>query len=556
MLPYLLAAIIGAGGPTGIITLKSGDVELTLDSASCFTVVTIKSDGVPLTVNAGGQGAVTFPKDGNWIGGAMKNGGEEQVEELTIIVDGEVVDLAPPQTIEGDTIIVSKTSMLATIRHTAVTTLSAGRIMQNHTFDFTEDIDLKSFYAVIYSFVPAMTNWIAEDQTGAIASGDFAGDGGHPFNGFAAWFAQFNADTGKGMTVHYQTPIPGTTSIWDAAGYRKIYTQPMGGAIAKGTTLDYKIVMEPFAAEAATWQETATTNASALKAAFPIEVVEVPEQPNVLYDEGIPERGFMTLNTDNYSVILQAESAWTMDQIRYKETLVAGATGHFGTVLVPQGGDWIGTGHTEGGREVVHTLALKVDGVDTPIAVGTSVTGHQIELVKTSTIHKFAATHTLTVKDDEIIERAQLRATEAHDLKRMYLFMHCWEPNTTTYLAELADGEEVTGELVADEGMEVNADAWWVAQYMPEASLGILQYMPEVATGPGSMTMVWDQPRYHKCYIQTNLERSIAADEEIDYTVVVKMIEGEDGSWTATRAGVADLIERYPKVEIEEVEAE
>ncbi len=228
-----------------------------------------------------------------------------------------------------------------------------------------------------------------------------------------------------------------------------------------------------------------------------------------------------------------------MDEIHYKGTMVAGPTGHYGTVLIPAGGKWIGTGHTDGGREVVHALTMTVDGTETPVEVGATITGHEIVLTKTSTIYKFAATHTITISDDEIVERAQLRATEAHDLTRMYLFMHCWEPTTTTYLAELADGE------------------LWASQYMPESSFGLLQYMPEVATGPGSATKIWDQPRYHKCYIQTNLARSLAEGEELDYTLVLKVVEGEDGSWTATKAAVEDLVTRYPHIDpADEAEAQ
>lgn len=547
MLPYLLAAIVGAGGPTGIITLKTDNMEFTLDSASCDTIGTMQYDSTPLTVNAGGQGAVI--NNGDWVGGNMKSGGEEQVEELTITADGKPVELSPPQTIESNDIVVKKTSMLATIRHTAETKLQDGVIVQTHSFEFTEDIDLKSFYSFIYSFTPEMTNWIAEDQAGSVTSGEFNSGGERPFVKPAKWFALYNSGPGKGIALHYQTLIPTNTTIWDSSGYRKFYVQPMNALIAAGTKLSYTIAMKPFSADVAGWEDAAKSTEAELAAAFPATVAEVPVQPNVLYDEGVPEHGFMTVQTDNYKVLFEASSAWTMDEIHYKGTMVAGPTGHYGTVLVPAGGDWIGTGHTQGGREVVHTVTMTVDGVDTPIKVGATFTGHEIVLTKTSTIYKFAATHTITISDDEIVEHAQLHATEDFDLKLMYLFMHCWEPSTTTYLAELADGELVDGTLVADKSMNVKADARWVAQYMPDKSFSLLQYMPRIATGPGSATLIWDQPRYHKCYIRTNQARSLAEGEELDYTVISRVVEGEDGSWTATKAAVEELETRYPHID-------
>jgi len=509
-------------------------------------------DGTPLTRNAGGQGSVI--NIGDWIGGAMKSGGEEQVQELVITADGEAVELAPPQTIESNNVGIKKTSMLSTIKHSAETKLQDGVIVQTHGFEFTEEISLKSFYGFIYSFTPQMTHWIGEDLGGSVTSGELAHEGGHPFARPAKWFALYNSEPGKGMVVHYQTQIQGATTLWDAAGYCKYFVQPMTGAIAAGTELSYTIVMKPFSAEAAGWEDAAKSVAADLAAAYPAQGPTTPDQPNVLYDEGVPEHGFMTVKTDNYRVLFQAESAWTMDEIHYKGTMVAGPTGHFGTVLVPAGGKWIGTGHSEGGREVVHSVTMTVDGTETPVEVGQEITGDEIVLTKTSTIHKFDATHTITITDEHIIERAQLRAAEDHDLSRMYLFMHCWEPSTTKWIGELADGELAEGVLEADTGMEVQADARWVAQYMPGVNLGLLQYMPVIATGPGSMTMIWDQERYHKSYVQTNTTRSLTEGEELDYTVIVRIVEDEDGSWEATKAAVEQLKEQWPPVNEEEDE--
>lgn len=547
MLPYLLAAILGAGGPQGVITLKSGGLELTLDSAACHTIVSIKHEGTRLTYNAGGQGAVI--NAGDWLGGAMKSGGEEQVLDLAITVDGQAVALAPPQTIEGGQITVTKSSMLASIKHTAETKLQDGVMVQTHSFEFTEEMTLKSFYAFIYSFVPEMTHWMAEDSGGGVSGGECKGEGAHPFSRAAKWFALYNAAAGKGVVVHYQTPIASTTTIWDHANYRKYFVQPMNGTVAAGTRVSYTIVLKAFSAPVGDWQQAARTAAAELAAAYPPAAAQTPAQPNVLYGEGVPEQGLMTVKTANFDVVFQAESAWTIDEIRYQGTVVAGATGHYGTVLIPAGGNFIGTGHSEGGREIVHSLTMTVDGVETPVKVGGQVSGHEIVLTKRSTIHKFDATHTITVTDDYITERATLRATEPHELKLMYLFMHCWEPSTTKWIAELADGSIAEGEFAGDKSFKLNADARWVAQYMPEPGLGLVQYMPEIATGPGSATRIWDQPHYHKCYIQTNTARSLAADEVLDYLMVVRIVPGEDGTWTATKAAVEELKRQWPPVE-------
>jgi len=118
-----------------------------------------------------------------------------------------------------------------------------------------------------------------------------------------------------------------------------------------------------------------------------------------LYDEGVPETGYLRVRAGDYEVVLSAAKAWTIYEIHYAGELLAGATGHYGTVLIPKGGNWIGTGHSEGGREIVHSLRLTVDGRDCAVEPGATVEGRRIELTKSSTIHKFAATHTITVTD-------------------------------------------------------------------------------------------------------------------------------------------------------------
>lgn len=265
-----------------------------------------------------------------------------------------------------------------------------------------------------------------------------------------------------------------------------------------------------------------------------------------LYDEGVPEHGEMTIRSGDYELILNAETAWTIKQIRFGDALIGGPTGFYGTVLIPKGGQWIGTGHTEGGREIVHSLKLTVDGEERPVEVGATVEGARIELVKTSTIHKFATTWTITLTANEIVERAQLRATEDHELKRLYAFMHCWTRETTTWAAELADGEVATGELDHEGGNQVDAVARWVAEYWPEEGLGILGYMPRFVTGPGARSFIWEQDRYHKFYVQQTDGAAISEGDELDFTIIVKAVPGETGDWAATKAAAAELAERYP----------
>ncbi|MFO8078925.1 MAG: hypothetical protein R6V07_01345, partial [Armatimonadota bacterium] len=226
----------------------------------------------------------------------------------------------------------------------------------------------------------------------------------------------------------------------------------------------------------------------------------------------------------------------------------------FGTVLIPgvEGGRWIGTGHSEGGREIVHSLRFTADGDDRPVEVGATLEGDQFELFKESTIHKFKAEHTITISDSEIVQRALLTATEAHSLSRMYLFMHCIEPATTAWIAELPDGSLTEGAFDADGGFELEQPARWAAQWFPEQQLSVLLYLTRIPQAEGTMLRMWDQERYHKFYVQHNDGTSIAGDEVLDFTLVFTVVEGETGDWSATKAAADTLKAKYPPADAEE----
>ncbi|MGD9497750.1 MAG: hypothetical protein AB7Y46_15720, partial [Armatimonadota bacterium] len=388
----------------------------------------------------------------------------------------------------------------------------------------------------------------AGGQAGNETSGEFTGQGERPVNDLVAWFALFNAQAGVGVVGYYQRPVGGATTLWDAAPYRKLLVQPASGPISAGTVVGGSLILKGFKAAADTWQETVHEEVTLLRQRFPAE--PAPERTNLLYDEGVPEQGFLTVRTEHLRAVFEAASAWTLDGIWYDGFKLAGPTGHYGTVLVPVDGQFIGTGHTEGGREIVHSLRLTVDGEERPVEVGITIQADEVEVVKRSTIHKFDATHTVTVLGDEIVQRAQLTATQAHQLRLMYLFMHCIEPGTTRWIALTPEGELVEGEFNSDTSFELSRKARWVAQWFPEQELAVLLYATRIPQPDTAAVRLWDQPHYHKFDFQTNTAPwAFAPGDELDFTLVLRVVPGESGDWSAVQAAAADLMERYPPVE-------
>lgn len=259
-----------------------------------------------------------------------------------------------------------------------------------------------------------------------------------------------------------------------------------------------------------------------------------------------PDDGLLTLQSGPYRVIFSARQAWTIYEFHHADHMLGHHQGFYGTVLIPdvEGGNWIGTGHTEGGREIVHSVTLTVDGHPRPLVMGETVTGERLELVKHSTIHAFDARATITVTPREVIQRQEMTAREDVTLRLLYLFMHCWVPTTTHWLAQLPDGEIIRGEF-DNEGFEVRRDTGWVAQHEPHMGLSILQYTPRVASGTGSYTQIWDIPRYHKHYTQRCRGEAFAQGDKLDYTMIVQIVEGETGDWEATQAAARELRGRF-----------
>ena len=549
----VLAAIAAiAAAPPAKLTVKTSELVVTLEAKSSFTIRSLDYQGVRLIVPAGGQGAVVAPRSGSWVGSAMGKDVTEPVLSFDVEADKTETGADAAMVAQGDRVTLKKQSTLAGLGHVAVTTIGPDRFVQRHAFVAEQDVDLRSFYAFIYSFTPKAQQWAAQPLSGPVRKGAFKGDKGHVPGAACRWLAQYDPATQKGALVYFQTPFSGrgaTTHFWDTAHYHKLIAQPLRGKIKKGTKLDCTLVVKCFAAEPDAWMDCASRAADALGKEFPPVMPAPTESNKKRYGEGVPEQGDMLCKTAHYAARFVARAAWTIHQIDFDGQPIAEPTGWYGTVMVPKGGRWWGTGHTEGGEEIVHALKLTVDGKEQPVKPGGVVEGSKITLLKDSTIWKLKAHVEVTLTDDHIYERTRLTAVEDCEQKLMYYFMHCFVPSTTAWAAELPEGSFETGALDHNKGFSVNKDTRWVAQYEPNMGLGILCYTPKVIAGPRSCSKIWNQPRYHKYYIQQNLGQALKKGDVLDFDVIVQAVPGETGDWAATKAAVAKLREAYAPVE-------
>ncbi len=72
------------------------------------------------------------------------------------------------------------------------------------------------------------------------------------------------------------------------------------------------------------------------------ETTDKTEISQRLYDAGVPETGFLTLKTENYTLPIDAASGWTIDKMCFHGHQFGLSNGHYGTVLRPKGGPMVG----------------------------------------------------------------------------------------------------------------------------------------------------------------------------------------------------------------------
>ena len=101
MLNLLLCAVLAAGAPGGKLTVKTGNLAVTLEASAGWTIRSVDFQGDRLIIPAGGQGAVILSKAGTWLGSTMNPKQPEPVATLTARADGNAVK--PTGAIEAKT---------------------------------------------------------------------------------------------------------------------------------------------------------------------------------------------------------------------------------------------------------------------------------------------------------------------------------------------------------------------------------------------------------------------------------------------------------------------
>jgi hypothetical protein len=240
---------------------------------------------------------------------------------------------------------------------------------------------------------------------------------------------------------------------------------------------------------------------------------------------------YVTLETRDFRVEIAGDRAWTISRIVHRGAEITGRTGFYGTVFSAQGGQWIGTGHNEGGVEKVEQAVLTVDGETRELTDGAVHRGARLELRKRSFLGPIRLEAVCTVTDDAILERHRYQFTEEVKVGRMYAFMHPFLPSTKAWLAETADGRRVDGGFDESGAHRLREDVRWTAIHDPTARRATLVWSPEVIEGPDLKTFYWDKNVYHKLYHSIYAQTTVPAGTHREVAVELRCIEAGPQDW-------------------------
>jgi len=259
----------------------------------------------------------------------------------------------------------------------------------------------------------------------------------------------------------------------------------------------------------------------------------------------------VAVETRDYRVEFAGDRAWTIFRILHKGTVVGDKNGFYGTVLIPDGGKFIGTGHTEGGVEQVENVTLTVDSKPAELKDKAVYRGSRAELRKKSVMGPLRLEATYVVTDDCVLERHRYEAPETTKLHLLYAFMHCWLARTTEWMAEKSDGSILEGRFDSSGNFKLREDVKWTAPYDPESRKATLAWFPKVLKGQGHRTTYWDKTNYHKLYTHLYADATLPKGTKIEAALVIRCMEADAAVWKQTvKDAAADMQKRFERGEI------
>jgi hypothetical protein len=242
------------------------------------------------------------------------------------------------------------------------------------------------------------------------------------------------------------------------------------------------------------------------------------------------------------SVRIMPAKSWTPDIIRQNGKIIAQHNGFSGLVADIKGkNSWIGSGHSEGGREKVLSFKLYIDGKQTPVPVnGKTIRCARAETVKESRLDNLSLVSKVIITPRKITEIHDLKALSNMKVHKLYGFLHCWTNQSTDWISENRDGKIIKGKFTNFGGFRLLGDARWAAEFIPKAKTLIFTEFPAtLPKGEGRKHCIWDIRNYHKQYYQAMADKHLQKGDSFRYEMTTRLLPATKNNWSEVAKSAA-----------------
>jgi hypothetical protein len=272
-------------GPPAVVTIETRDLKVEFAGDRAWTIQRIFYTGELVADKNGFYGTVFAAESGKWIGTGHTEGGVEQVEEVTLTVDGQPRDLVDKASYHGQLTVdgqprdlvdkasyrgqraeIHKRSMMGPLRLEATYVVTDDAVLERHRYEATTDVQISTLYAFMHAWLPRTTEWMAELGDGSIIDGKFDNSGDFKLKQDPKWTGIYDPVNHRAMLAWYPVPLAGQgikAGYWDKTVYHKLYNQIYShAALPAGTKFEAAVILRGVEAEAGNWKDAAKTRAA------------------------------------------------------------------------------------------------------------------------------------------------------------------------------------------------------------------------------------------------------------------------------------------------------
>lgn len=262
--------------------------------------------------------------------------------------------------------------------------------------------------------------------------------------------------------------------------------------------------------------------------------------------------GDMVLESGPYKVHFAQKHFYASSQYFFKGVEIGNRGGFYGTIFASSPNKFVGSGHSEGGKEKIISLRLVCDGKEENVEPK-SFNGKKLEFTKISMLNNLRVTAKITITPENIIIDKSFEAVAPQQYYSMYVFQFCWSTALDKWMICRPNGTFGDGVFKSNRGWFLRGKEpeirYW-ALYNSKAQKGILGFFSKYFPQQGSY-LLWDHTAYHKFYFWAKNPKNLAKGYKSPaYQLVLKGIDAAPDKWLNAVKTQGEILEkRYPMPE-------